>query len=363
MFPGNPTFNPYWTLLARAIAKAAPETEVKIDAIWFFRLRDIFDARRGPSIIHIHWLHEYSAQYMRRGRLPKRLRVFWGYAAYAAYFALMTYMKVFRGAKVVWTVHNADVQHIRPTWSRFFQRWADMLTDAYIFHCEKSRRHFMTGKKRKPSFVIPHVNFIGVYGPIMRARSTAREMLGIPTDATVFLVIGIIRAAKNLEWLLGALRRMPHRNIRIIIAGHPVSSADKSLIRRYRRVDDERFIFIPRFIPDPQMRWLFAAADYLLNAQTRGYVSGATVTALSYGLPALNLRWGCASSIIRHGKNGFLFTENNVYPAIDEAIAMRYNKNAYARMHRAAYESARGLSWDAIARQTITAYRTIRHEK
>jgi glycosyltransferase involved in cell wall biosynthesis len=101
---------------------------------------------------------------------------------------------------------------------------------------------------------------------------------------------------------------------------------------------------------------LFAAADFFISAQQRGYISGIAVAALSYGLPVIQLNWGCASSIIQHGKNGFLFEKENFQKVAAQAISIRIGADSYQKMRSMALDSAKCLDLAGIAAKTIDAY-------
>jgi glycosyltransferase involved in cell wall biosynthesis len=363
MYPGLwNTPNPYWILLKNALEKISPGTKVFLDTLFQCDYNNTQLKPGAKMIIHIHWIPEMrypAARFSYRlGRFQTDLIY---YRKIIKQFLMMRALKKNRNAKIIWTVHDADnsfASSSRPTWTSFFLFWTKILADGYIFHCQSAKKEFLETNKNKFSSVIPHGNYIDHYGPIIQNRNDAKALLGLQSEEVTFLIMGWIRKSKNLSWLIPRLRELPHHNIRFIIAGFPQDQA-KWLTAEFFK--DRRFILMPRFIPDHQLRWLLAASDFLLNAQMRGYVSGSTITALSYGLPVIGINWGCASTLISHGKNGFLFTNENIVAVLKQAIATRHSASRYTAMRRAAFASMQQkvFTWESIAEKTLSAYQSI----
>ncbi|MBI1974788.1 MAG: glycosyltransferase [Parcubacteria group bacterium] len=369
IYPGFKTINPYWQLLGTAIYEESRSTQVFFKDIFNLSSRCLQHTPGRQKVIHLQWMPEYYPL-----RSPQRnpfdtLRYYkqyflsnLKYGRVILNFLLIVYMKKRVGAKVIWTVHNTGEMNLRPTWTRWLGRWATNLSDAYIFHCADSRPGVLKDKVNKPSFVVPHANFARVYGPPLQNRREARAFFGVPelSQTTIFLILGAMREAKNLQWLLPQLKKLPEKSTMIFLAGEPVKREDWATLNRYR--NDPRFTVMPERIPDTTMRWLLAAADFLIVTQTRGFTSGATMTALSYGLPVLNINWGCSLRIIQHGVNGFLFNEKSLSSVLTQAIATKNDPEKYEAMRQAASASVKHLTWDAIARQTVATYQKMRGE-
>lgn len=359
-FPGGHQSNPYIRLLGNALGSATDDVSVFFEAINHL---DAACLKRKPGrkkIIHLHWVPEIYPR-MIRGRFIYNILSTFVYLKIFSQLILIAAMKILRSAKVVWTVHNVNYYHLRPTITALLTACFSALADAYIFHCEAARNDFLrhaSPNAKKPVFIIPHGNFTGIYGPMEKNQSEARAKLNLPLDAVIFLVAGVMRQSKQLEWLFSKLTALPQQNIRFFAAGEPLTPREQKLFEKYRR--DERFIFLPQFVPDEKMPLLFAAADFLISAQTRGYVSGIAVAALSYGLPAIVFDWGCASLHVKHGVNGFLFRdEATLLNAIAESINKIKKPHEYSAMRDSAIESMKQFELYNTGKATVAAYETV----
>ncbi len=128
----------------------------------------------------------------------------------------------FLGRKIVVTVHNALSHEASPGFlraTRWMCRWADHL----IVHSEQNVRQLLEvyGMEAARITRIPH----GAAMTEARSmpREAARNELGLPRDAVVFLNFGMIRPYKGVDILLRAfadvVRRYPQAHL--VIAGKP----------------------------------------------------------------------------------------------------------------------------------------------
>jgi glycosyltransferase involved in cell wall biosynthesis len=359
LYPYN-LYEPYILLLGRALQRINPQIKIYWDELYRGEIKFTTFPPHSfyNSIIHLHWIPEYSHYFGKKAYRMGYFQTELLYGKVAKSMLLILKMKKKYGVKVIWTIHNADNPslHMRPTWISFWHRVVNRLSDGYIFHCRSAQKDFFEkGNRLKPSFVIPHGNFINVYGPIVKDRIEAKRILGITENMIVFLILGWIKKSKNLDWLIPNLKNLDFPYIRFIIAGDALEEPGW-LIKEC--INDKRFIFMQYFIPNYNLRWILAAADFLINAQTRGYTSASNITALSYGLPVIGIDWGCASQIIRNGENGFLYTQDTFMEVLKQAIALRQDSNKYEKMRYSTLETMRQdqYSWEKIAKKTLDAY-------
>ncbi|MCS6843579.1 MAG: glycosyltransferase [Caldilineales bacterium] len=130
--------------------------------------------------------------------------------------------------------------------------------------------------------VIPHGHYLDAY-PNHVSRDAARQRLGLPAHAFVFLALGLIRPYKGLEELLAAFRAVEGEHVRLAIAGQPRprSYAD----RLAADAADRRILWHPHFIADDEVQVWMNAADVAVLPYRRVTTSGAALLAFSFGKP------------------------------------------------------------------------------
>lgn len=189
-----------------------------------------------------------------------------------------------RGARVMVTAHNVwshEGRHRRlerVLWSLL----GLLATDLHLLS-EAGGREFVathpTFRRTRPR-VIPHGAFEPGTPP---ARDAARAVLGLPADAHVLAVFGLLRTYKGVEELLGAFAGLDDERARLVVAGRVT---DPGLERRLRD-GDARVLTIVRFLPDDELAGVIAAADRVVLPYRRVLNSGAALLALGLGRPVL----------------------------------------------------------------------------
>lgn len=118
-------------------------------------------------------------------------------------------------------------------------------------------------------------------------RITARQKFDLPTNARVALFFGIVRAYKGLLVLFEAVAMLKESGtpVYLLIAGEfwekkeiYLSAMDRLGITDLVRLEDH-------YIPDEQVRQVFAAADVLVAPYTGGTQSGIVSLARGFGIP------------------------------------------------------------------------------
>lgn len=123
------------------------------------------------------------------------------------------------------------------------------------------------------------------------APTDSRAALGIAAAAPVALAFGFVSDRKNLDLAIDALAQVPE--LHLIVAGRRGSSQDRPVgfyrDRAGERGVAERCHFIDRYLADEELPGLFAAADFLLLAYTRSFVSqsGVLHIAANWNKPVL----------------------------------------------------------------------------
>jgi glycosyltransferase involved in cell wall biosynthesis len=179
------------------------------------------------------------------------------------------------------------------------------------------------------------------------APGDVRAELGIAADASVALAFGFVSDRKNLGLAIDALTEVPR--LHLIVAGRRGSSQDRP-VEFYRRRAAEQGVadrchFIERYLADAELGGVFGAADFLLLAYTRAFVSqsGVLHVAANWNLPVLAAggKGPMLNAVRRHDLG--LVVEPDSAPAL--AAGMR------AMIARPADPAADEQRWDGFRRE------------
>lgn len=210
------------------------------------------------NILHIHW---YA---------PKKIFYY-------------LFLKFYYNAKIVWTLHNNFAHDYKyPRIDKIVRSILLFFTDAVIIQ-QKSAvvRH-------KNVFYIPHVHYVGAYGP-------RKEKIATPF--ITLLSLGAIAPYKMNEKLIDAVRDLP---VRLLVVGKGDPSYVSSL-KTYPNVEVKNM-----FVPDHEMPKYLALADYsIFYYDDSELTSGGLILSLSYNVPVIIRNIPCAEII--NEENGIVF--------------------------------------------------------
>jgi D-inositol-3-phosphate glycosyltransferase len=253
------------------------------------------------------------------------------------------------GATLVWTAHNTFE---RRSWLLDRARILPLLTRETIVHTEADR-----GRVSRPPTVIPH----GHYGAIAAAvpvvePARARAALGLPPDALVVLVFGVLRPDKGLGDVLAAAAETPPW--RVLIAGEDhggLASAAQWLASPQLT---GRVTVLSGFQPTDAVARVFAAADLVVLPYRRASQSG--VLYLSYGFGRMVAAYpvGGLTEAVIPGVTGWLCDEASpraLARVLDQASAL--GRPELHRLGEATRPWAeQRYDWGRIAHDTAAVY-------
>jgi beta-1,4-mannosyltransferase len=303
-------------------------------------------ARAGEiDVVHLHWLEYITA--LDSGR---RLSLVRSLVRSARFVRDMVRLKRKR-VGIVWTAHNLAPHEPRhPHIERALNVVTLALSDAVIVHSEYARAKLVAAHRmaRRKAVVIPIGNFIGVY-----PEPDAPPPPKTPDEPFEFLCFGHIRPYKQLPELIRAFRALPEPDVRLVIAGKPVTP-DALQALRDAAGDDARVQIDARLIPDESVASLHHHADAAVIAYREVFSSAALVLALSYGLPVVVPAHGAATELVQSPASE-MFQPGELTRALQ-----RMHTGDHTARVAAALRSVDGDSWAAVAAATAGVYeRTI----
>ncbi len=332
----------FLTLLTDSLIRAGVQS-VQGPALtedWVRRAADQVD------VVHLHWLEfiapsapgallgsaKTSRRAIRLERLLRRLRA--------------------QGIAVVWTIHNlAPHEPVHPRIEHRLARDVASIADAAIVHSQHARDHAVahfghTGKLA----VIPHGNYIGAYPEPLATPAELRRARGIPDDAYVFVSFGQVRRYKRLPELAEAFRALAGDDLRLLIVGAPVDTAEADRLRTLA-AGDGRIVLDLRRIPTAEVTAVHSIADAAVFSYDDMFSSGSALLALSCGLPIVAPADSTGTEIADAGAVAAI--ESGDLTAALDAI-QRGDRRA---QRAAATATAARYDWDGVARATADVYR------
>jgi glycosyltransferase involved in cell wall biosynthesis len=253
------------------------------------------------------------------------------------------------GATLVYTAHNT-FERRRRRLDR--ARVLPALSRQTIVHTQADR-----GRVSRRPTVIPH----GHYGPLAEAApavapAPARAALGVPADALVVLLFGVLRPDKGLNDLLDAALDAPAWHVLIAGEDHGGLAAATERLRSPQLAG--RVTVQEGFQPIDQVGRLFAAADLVALPYRRASQSGVLHLAYGFARPVAAYPVGGLSEAVIPGETGWICRDASpgaMADALSEAAGAG-RAELRRRGERARRWAERAFDWDAIAQQTEAVY-------
>jgi glycosyltransferase involved in cell wall biosynthesis len=255
------------------------------------------------------------------------------------------------GAKIVYTAHNTFE---RLTWEPDSTVVFPPLVAHTIVHTQGDRDRI----KHSAVSVIPH----GTYGPLAERAApvtfeAAREALGIPLDALVVLLFGVLRPDKGLGDLLAAAAASPRW--RVIVAGKEDGALAAEQARLSASALAGRVSVYEGFQDMDAVGRYFTAADLVALPYHVASQSGVAHLAYGFGRPLAAYPVGGLAEAVIDGTTGWLCAEPTpaaLTAALDDAAAAG-REECRRRGEAGRTWAGREFSWNGIAAATESVYR------
>ena len=198
---------------------------------------------------------------------------------------------IWKGGRVVWTIHN-HVSHDTPFHDIEVALSGRIARAAHALHFHSAG----SVAEVAAVFDVPqdkvvisrHGHYIGAY-PDFIARKDARAALGIDADDEVILFTGQVRPYKGVRKLISAfrvlLRERPH--LRLLIVGEMKFDPFADITPALTDAERARITATKRFVSDMEMQLFLRAADVAAYPYQKILTSGSLLLALSFDLPVI----------------------------------------------------------------------------
>lgn len=331
--------NPYTWLLYTHLA----ELGVRVD--------DFTPARALTGrydVLHVHWPDKALNARGLTGRM----------AGAAAALALLDVARA-RGARVVWTAHNAHPHESRHRrleawfWNAVLRR-VDAVVHPSLAGKAATEAAF-PGIRTRPCGIVPLGHFRGSYPDII-TREAARASFGLSNTARVASFLGLIRPYKNVPHLIRTARALPEgtRECALLVAGVPLDRAIADEVRS-AAAGDRRVRLTLEHVPDGDVQRYLRAADLVVLPFRDITNSASALLALSFDRPVLVPGLGAMGELQSVVGREWVRTYEGELTADELDHALEW---AAGRTEGRAPLDA--LGWPEIARQTLEVYRQAR---
>ncbi len=192
------------------------------------------------------------------------------------------------------------------------------------------------------------------FAPELREhRRQFRDALGIPVDATVFVLVGSGYRRKGVAQAIAALGALPP-DAWLVVAGK-----DKSLPRYEALAARAGVRARVRLLGAQQdVRPVLGAADAFVLPTVYDPLPNACLEAMAAGLPVITSDQCGAAELLGEPRAGFVCDANDV-PAISRAMSALMDPGLRATMGASARAAVLPLTPGAMAAQLLALYRTL----
>jgi len=342
--PYESRLNPYQSRLAQALSAHG----VEVSAPGSSPLMDAFRSRlKGKlDLIHFHWTSPFLLS-KRPGLSLLKTSIF---------ILACTALKI-SGVKLVWTVHNLTSHEGRNRSLEIFaNRILCRIYDQIIVHCPTAIDlvtdiYHLPASMRGKISAIPHGHFIDEYENTI-SREAARQRLGVPSGARVFLYFGQIRAYKNLPKLVETFKRMDDHGSHLLIAGSPSSDTTHTQVLEMT-ASHPRIHTHLGFLPSDEIQTYLNAADIVVLPFENILTSSTVTLAMSFSRPLITPSLGCSRELLSQ-QNQLLYNS-------DEAGGL-LNRMQSCWSHdlidigQKNLDKANRFSWERVGEETFEIY-------
>jgi glycosyltransferase involved in cell wall biosynthesis len=190
-----------------------------------------------------------------------------------------------------------------------------------------------------------------VHAPAASPAPAARQVLGLPTDATIALFVGDLR--KGFDTALAAVRQTP--GVWLAVVSHSAVGPMRERARRAGVLDRVQWI---GELPSADIA--YEAADVLLHPTIYDSFGLVVAEAMAHGVPPVVTRAAGVAELIRHGESGWIVEGDPQAGTAAALAALAGDPALRARLAVGARAVAAQRTWDDVARETLVVYEDAR---
>ena len=156
---------------------------------------------------------------------------------------------------------------------------------------------------------------------------------------------------------VGLLRRLlPDITVELTVAGRQSGADEVDIADLARRAGISDVVVLTEPLPHPELAELFRASDAVLVPSYSESFGLVALEAMACGTPVLAHRVGGLIELIQHAGSGRLIDSLDPQQWATQISSLATDDDQWRRCSEAAAALAERYSWEATARQTLTAY-------
>jgi glycosyltransferase involved in cell wall biosynthesis len=317
---------------------------------------------KSCDAIHLHWIdqvYRVSTSNVRFGPVKRLLNSLVIKSLRGGLrvvgFAIALLLTKLQGKIIVYTVHEFARHYAESKPLVLLRRivhWLVLsLADQIHAHNHYSRRVLETVYGRKEGIqVISIGNYAGHYANEI-SKSEARQRLGLPPQAFVYLFLGWVRPYKGVQELIAAFEKLDAPHSRLLIVGQVSKSIYKTITDLAQK--NPAIKLVPEFVPDEDIQLYMNACDVCVLPYRYITTSSAIMLAWTFGRPAIAPAIATFPELVTP-ETGLLYD-----PDQPNALTIALQQaQAHAWSESEVLDYVRQFDWDNLGPQLASLYQT-----
>lgn len=341
--------NPYKQLLSKHLIEQNCQVEEFKNE--FLLIHRILRTRQKPQILHFQTIHCFIVA---RNSLFSWLK-------FLIFSIQLIWLKLL-GIKIIWTVHewhDKVSKNKQKNISPWQAKILGTLLDAIITHCDSIKKLIEQELKLENStkvFVVPHGNYINWY-PNQVTLIQARKILNLKSEQFVFLIFGGVHYGKGILEAIAAFKRLPQKDIQLVIAGKNGSDKLKTkILQEIQDYQNIKLIAPDCGVPDLEVQNYLNACNCLLLPYKIFTTSGVALLGMSFGKACLAPNAGFFKDVFQNG-GALLYNPEQIDGLLKSMKMVIQEKDMLSAMETRNLQLAQQWNWDFVAEQTIKVYK------
>ncbi len=126
-----------------------------------------------------------------------------------------------------------------------------------------------------PAFLVDAIHDGAEPPPIFLETTEARKKLGMDYDGAIFMLFGMLRKDKGIEYLFEAASLIKSENFKLLVAGSPFDYGKEEIADMIKNFGiEDKVVLSLDYIPDEEVSFYFFAADCVVFPYRKIYTGG-----------------------------------------------------------------------------------------